>query len=211
MDGEFPPPPPDAFDPCFPMGVFLRGELVELDSTLAAFRGVNGATLTLPGDPTPLVTTPPNGRLDTCVPPSEPLRFDVHAPTGFLGGSLVMPRDTLQSLRFLSFRSMTTARAASFYSERGLAFDATKAHVLVFLSSDVTTVTLDRPHGAAQAGNDGVQPGTFVWSASSTGRYVLFPNVDVSQPTGRVDAGPSLSVPLVAGELTLAAISVVFL
>lgn len=202
----------DAFDPCKGAGVFLTGELIDWDSSPAAFLGVFDAKLSVPGDPTPIFSTPPNGRLDTCVPAADPLKFDVDAPVGYLDGTMVVNQEALRSLLPLSLRSIKATRAATFFTERGLTFDASKAQVVVFFAGDRGGVSLDRAHGTAQAGNDDGTPGTFTWSPGDTGRYVLFPNVDATQATGTITS-PSLplAVPLAPGKLTLVAISFVFI
>lgn len=202
----------DSFDPCKGAGVFLTGELVDWDSSATAFAGVAGAKLSAPGNPTPIVTTPPNGRLDACVPDANPLRFDVDAPSDYLDGALVIERAAVRSLHPLSLRSLKAARVGAFFTDRGLVFNPDRAQVVVFLAGDRSSITLDRAHGPAQAGNDDAQPGTVVWSAGDVGRYVVFPNVDVTQATGTIKTPMSnVSVPLAAGKLTLVAVSFVFI
>jgi hypothetical protein len=193
-------------------GVFVSGDLVDWDSTSASFLGVFDAKLSLPGSSMPLLSTPPNGRIETCVPAVFPLRFDLDAPADYLDGTLVIQREALTSLRPLNLRSITLARAGSFFTGRGLTFDPNRAQVVVFLAGDLAQVALDRAHDAVQAGNDGAQPGTVVWTAGDTGRYVLFPNVDTAQPTAMLTGlAVPLSVPLAPGKLTLVAISFVFI
>ena len=52
-----------------------------------------------------------------------------------------------------------------------------------------------------------------MWRAGTTGDYVLFPNVDVTQPTGHVSVGygDTLVVPLPAGKWTMVVDCVWFL
>jgi hypothetical protein len=83
----------------------------------------------------------------------------------------------------------------------------------VFLAGDRSGLTLDRQHGPPLSGNDGDGDGAFTWTAGNSGRYVLFPNVDVSSPTITLTgdlSGPH-TIPVMAGKLTLVAISFVFL
>jgi len=198
--------------PCANGDVFLGGELVDWDSPDPTFLGVFMAKLSVSGLPGTILSTPPNGRLDVCVPQADPLRLDVDGPDDYLDGFMVVARDALQSLHPISMRDITMTRALSFYTEQGLVFDPNKAHVLVFLAGDRSTITLDRAHGAPQAGNDDALPDTFVWTAGDSGRYVLFPNVDVTQPTGTIrDPLASHVVPLVAGKLTMVAVSFIFI
>jgi hypothetical protein len=203
--------PMDVADPC-PGGMHLTGELIDWDSPIGGFMGVFDAKLFTPGNPTPILSTPPNGRMDTCVPTANPLRLDVDAPTDYLDGTMVIQPEALASLRPLSFRSIKMARASSFFAERGLTFDPNRAQVVVFLAGDRAQIALDRPHGTAQAGNDDGSPGNFVWSVGDTGRYVLFPNVDTAQATGMISGPlPAMAVPLAPGKLTLVAVSFVFI
>lgn len=192
---------------------FFTGELIDWDSTDSAFLGVNAARVSVQGMPAISTTTPPNGRLELCVPTVPLLRFDVDAPAGYLDGTAYVEREALGGGRAISLRSITTTRAASFYTERGLTFDPARAHVLVFLAGDRTTLTLDRPHDAAQNANDDAAAGTFIWADGAGGRYVLFPNVDVAQPTGVLtgDTSGPHTIAVTAGQLSLVAISFAFL
>ena len=202
----------DAPEVCPGGGVFLSGELVDWDSTNASFLGVFDAKVSLPGSLMPLLSTPPNGRIETCVPAASPLRFDLDAPADYLDGTLVIQREAIASLHPLSLRSIKLARASSFFTSRGLTFDPNRAQVVVFLAGDRSQVTLDRAHDAAQSGSDDTQPGTFVWTAGDTGRYVLFPNVDATLPTATVTGvAQPLSVPIAPGKLTLVATSIIFI
>jgi hypothetical protein len=204
---------PDAGDPCPGGFTFLSGELVDWDSANpGVFVGIFQALLTPPGQQMPIESTPPNGRLDICVPTGNPIVLDVDNPDDYLDGQMLVAQDALQGFIPISFRGIKKSRAQTFYQELGLTFDATKAQVVVFLAGDRASVSLDRTHAAVQAGNDDAQPGTFAWAAGDTGRYVLFPNIDVAQPTGTVTAADGTHiVPLVAGQLTMLAISFVFI
>jgi hypothetical protein len=79
----------------------------------------------------------------------------------------------------------------------------------VFHTGDGIGLSLSRAHDPALAGNDHDRDGAFTWAAGQDGRYVLFPNVDVSSPTvtllGDVTTGPH-EIPVAAGKLTLVAI-----
>lgn len=202
---------PDAFNPCG-NELFVAGELIDWDSTASAFLGVFGAEVSLQGDPAVSISTPPNGRLELCAPKVDPLEFDVDAPPDYLDGTLYIEGEALDAFRQLSFRTITSARASTFYAERGLTFDPARGHVVVFLAGDRAGLTLDRPHGTTQAGNED-NNGDITWTAGDGGRYVLFPNVDVTQPTATItgDTSGPHTVPVAAGALTLAGVFFVFL
>lgn len=198
---------------CAGTDVLVTGEIVDVDSSSVAFIGVSGATLSLVATPTTILTsTLPDGRFETCVRAPDPLVFSYDAPGDFLDGAMVITRGARGGLHPISFRGITMARAISFYASHGLAFDASKAHVLVFMAGDRSQVTLDRPHAAAQAGDDEGHAGSVAWSPGDSGRYILFPNVDITAPSGSIvgDQGGPVNVPLAAGKLTLVAISLVF-
>jgi hypothetical protein len=186
---------------------FVTGELVDLDSTTSQFMGVFNARLTLEGMPSKTATTAPNGRFELCAPATSPMMFDVDAPDAYLDGKLYLEAEALGG-RPLSLRAYTQARGSMLY-----AFDPNLGHVLVFLSFDGAELTLSRQHAAPLSGNDHDNDGAFTWAPGNSGRYVLFPNVDVSSPTITLSgdyAGPH-TIPVMAGKLTLAAISIVYL
>jgi hypothetical protein len=218
--------PPDA-DPC---GVdqFVTGELVDFNSTTSQFVGVFDARFTVEGMPARTSTTAPNGRFELCAPVTSAMIFDVEAPGAYLDGKAYIEASALGGFYPVSFRALTQASASTLY-----AFDANRGHVLVFHTGDGIGLSLSRAHdpalagndhdrdGAgssfcpsvsrnfALAGNDHDRDGAFTWAAGQEGRYVLFPNVDVSSPTvtllGDVTTGPH-EIPVAAGQLTLVAI-----
>ena len=186
---------------------FVTGELVDFDSTLAQFQGVFGARLTVEGMPARTATTAPNGRFELCAPAASAMTFDLDAPADYLDGKAYIEAEALGGLT-VSFRAYTQLRGSMLY-----AFDANRGHVLVFLAGDRSSLTLSRAHGPPLAGNDDDNDGAFAWAPGDAGRYVLFPNVDVSSPTitlGGDTSGPH-TIPVAAGKLTLVAISFVFL
>lgn len=196
--------------------VDLAGELVDLDSSTAAFAGIPGAVVAVEGMPAVAVTTPPNGRVQLCVPDVDPIRLTIDAPSTYLDASVYLEPEAAKGppdAAMLSMRSFTEERAAAFYSERGLAYDDTKAHVLVLSAGDRVDLALDRAHDAAQAGNDDATAGTYEWAAGAAGRYVLFPNVAVAQATGTLsgDGPESHVIPLAAGTLTFVGVYFVVL
>lgn len=184
---------------------FVTGELVDLASSTAQLMGVFNARFTVEGMPARTTTTAPNGRFELCAPAAAAMTFDVDAPGDYLDGKAYVEAEALGGWT-LSFRAYTPATAP-------YTFDAGRGHVLVFLAGDRSDLTLDRPHGPPLAGNDDDGDGAFTWTAGNAGRYVLFPNVDVSSPT--VTLGGDLSgphtIPVAAGKLTLVGIFFVYL
>ena len=186
---------------------FVTGELVDLDSSAGQFMGVFNARFSVEGMPARASTTAPNGRFELCAPAATAMHFDVDAPADYLDGKAYVEAEALGG-RPLSFRAFTQLRASMLYT-----FDPTRGHILVFLAGDRAGLTLSRPHAPPFAGNDDASPGTFTWTSGSSGRYVLFPNVDASSPTVTLTgdlSGPH-TIPVLAGKLTLVAISFVFL
>ena len=185
---------------------FVTGELVDIDSTTAQLKGVGSARLTVEGAPARSSTTAPSGRFQLCAPPAGAITLDVDAPGGYLDGKAYIEAEALDA-RPLSLRTFTQARGSTLY-----AFDPSRGHVLVYLAGDRSDLTLSRAHGAPLAGNDDDGDGALAWEAGNAGRYVLFPNVDVSSPTIELSGDPrgSHTLPVAAGQLTIAAIFFVF-
>ena len=185
---------------------FVAGELVDLDSTTTQLQGVASARLTALGMPARTSVTAPNGRFELCAPASAAITLDVDAPADYLDGKAYIEAEALGG-RSLSLRAYTQLRGSMLYS-----FDASRGHVLVFLAGDRSDLTLGRAHAAPLSGNDDDGDGALAWAAGNVGRYVLFPNVDVSSPTILLHGDPSgpHTIPVAAGKLTLAAIFFVF-
>lgn len=195
---------------CLP-DLLIEGELIDWDSSDAAFSGVFGATVTQVGNSSVTLTTAPNGRLSLCAAPSEPFAFTVDASSdGHLSGTLTIESNVvLGGFVPLSLRTLTQTRAASFFTELGLTFDPTAAQVVVFQAGDRSSLTLSGTHDPAQQGDDN-GTGVITWGAGASGRYTLFPNVT---PTANVqlsgDPGGPRPVPAVAGQVSLVVISFV--
>jgi hypothetical protein len=186
----------------------VYGELVDWDSSSASFHGVPFVKFQIEGDADPAHTdtTPPNGRIEMCAPPSgraliklTPGNVDVHVaghfiadPAFFAGG------------RTFSLRIFTAARAASFFSEHGLTYDAAKADLLVQEAGTPAALTLTGATAEATlASADGI-----TWAPGASGKYVLFANVTVTGAPAI--AGPSIGsgpVPMIAGELTMTSVA----
>jgi len=195
------------------MGRYLTGELVDIDSTNAAFVGVADAEFTQRGG-TAMDATSPNGRFEMCVPSTTSYLFDVNAPATHGDGIAYFEAEAIGGGRTISFRTWTPARAQTFYTERGLTYDPTKAHVFVFAAGDVSNLTLSGgSHGTVQAANGGETTGAYTWAAGAAGRYVLFPNVDATAGEVMVigDLSGPHTVPVAAGRITFVAAFWVFL
>jgi hypothetical protein len=191
--------------------LLIEGELIDWDSSDAAFQGVFGATLTQVGDASVTLTTAPNGRLSFCAARSDPFLFSVDASSDdHLSGTLTIePNVVLGAFRPLSLRTLTPTRAVSFFDELGLTFDPDAAQIVVQQAADIFDLTLSGTHDATHAGSlDGT--GALGWSAGSAGQYVLFPNVT---PGANVqlagDPGGPRPILARAGEVSLVVISFV--
>lgn len=219
--GQTPPmdPPSDGFVPVDTTSVCgrdtpIQGELIDWDSSDNDFLGVFQASITQDGDPSVAVSTPPNGRLEFCANGTLPLAFTFDGPADYLDGTITIDANVPTTLlRPLSFRAITATRAASFFTERGLTFDPDKAQVIVVQTGDASALTLTGTHGTAQQGIDPNVDGNIQWSAGSSGRYVLFPNVTPSATGVQLGGDPlgPRTVPAVAGQVSLVAIAFVFL
>ncbi len=180
----------------------LTGELVDWDSSDASFAGVGGAQLTLNGDSSVSLVTPPNGRIDLCARPDLPLEFAIDNPGDFLDGPLSIERS---SIGFpLSLRALTSTRAASFLAEHAVTFDPALAQIIVLQAGDRFELSLDLPHDTALAANDDDDDGALTWGAGATGRYVLFPNVQLTASTATVSGPPMIprTFNIAAGKLS---------
>jgi hypothetical protein len=195
-------------------GRFVTGELLDLDSSNASFKGANNVRLTVQSS-TASDATSPNGRFELCVPSaSGAVTFDMvanaNATPRYMDGFVYLDGDAIFSAILISLRTFDQARRTSFYEDLGLTYDATKAHVIVWTSGITGAVALDRDHDEAQAGTDVDGDGAFTWSSGAVGAYVLFPNVDVTNATGTI-SGDSLpidhTIPLAADKLTIAGVS----
>lgn len=192
--------------------LLIEGELIDWDSSEVAFQGVFGATLTQTIDASVAQTTDPSGRLSLCAARSDPFGFTVDASSdGHLSGTLTIePNVVLGSFTPLSLRTLTPARAATFFAEQGLTFDPDAAQIVVLQTGDRSALTLTGVHDPALSGDDDGS-GVIAWSAGTGGRYVLFPNVAPASSVqlGGDPLGPR-PIPAVAGAVSLVAITFVF-
>lgn len=198
--------------PCA-VGRYVTGELLDLDSTTTALAGINNATFTQRGG-TATDMTSPNGRFEMCASSTTSFLFDVDAPATHVDAIAYIEQEALGGFRPLSVRTWTLARAQSFYTSRGLTYNPAKAHVLVQLVSDGAQLTLTGgAHDAVQTADDRTTPGTFVWQPGTTGTYVLFPNVDPAGGSVALtgDYSGVHTLPVAAGTITFAGVSVVYL
>ena len=183
----------------------FTGELVDWESSVANFCGVNNALFEGGGA---MDNTAPNGRFEMCIPRSGITQITITPPaaasscqslpgTYTLGAIGVANSATILAGAFWSGRIFTMERAASL----GVTLDPAKAHVVVHVDGPARGVAITATHAGAQAYN-----GT--WAAGESGTDVFFPNVDVppnnttslSVVGGAIGSG---AIPLAAGKVTL--------
>lgn len=187
----------------------LSAELVDVDHGMAAPAAIAGATFTALLDPTRTTTSAVDGHVELCVPvPHDTLDLEFDAPDDYLDGFLSVSIYAAQQASGwgpMFVRTLTSDRAAELYSTQfGVSFDSTRAQVLVFNACDGDLADLDRPHDPPQA-SPGYANEVPVWEPGNAGHYVLFPNVDVTEPTGVTSSSfGSITIPLEAGRLTIA-------
>lgn len=195
-------------------GTQLRftGSIVDWDASEANFCGVNEATV-MDGPDGGQDSTAPNGRYDLCIdhaPATTALTVTGSATnsqcttppsTYTVPAILVASKAIIEGGKAHSGRMFTEARKAAFFTEMGIAYDPTKAHVLVYQSGTPRAASLTAASAPAWA-NDGT-----TWAAGATGSYVFFGNVDptggstdVAVAGGAVGTG---AIPLAANQLTL--------
>lgn len=194
-------------------GAELRftGELVNWDSNDTTFCGVFDATFQI--QPTGASDqTAPNGRFDMCVPKANAtttILVTTAADSSPCAGSMygtpalvVANREVIQAGGDFSGRLFTDERKLTLYQTVGVAFDATKAAVLVHTFNTPRAVSLDAAHDQSLAWTRD----THTWAAGDTGFYVYFPNVDVGAGTAKVavtgGAFGTGDIPLQAGKVT---------
>jgi hypothetical protein len=187
----------------------FKAKLADFDFSLTTPTVVAGATFTVQSLPSRTALSAADGVVQLCVPVEADglQKLDVDAPGDYLDGTVIASPDASHTyLPPMILRSITLERASAFYSAQlGVAFDATRAHVIVLNACDGNEPMLDRPHGtmlvASETGGH-----ELTWTAGTVGDYVLFPNVDVTQPTGIVSweflEGPHV-IPLAAGRWTM--------
>jgi len=185
----------------------FTGELVDADSNMTSFCGVNNASLDGGGA---MDTTAPNGRFEMCIPRMGVTNLTV-APAGTASGCSAMPGT--YTLPGIAVANPATILAGGFWSGRMITmqrlatlvpgFDMAKAHVMVHVDGVKRAVAIAATHGTAQA-----YSGT-AWAAGETGSDILFPNVEVATSGGSTmlsvvggAIGTGL-VPLQPGKLTL--------
>ena len=185
----------------------FTGELVDWDSSNAAFCGVNAAQL---AGGNAMDSTSPNGRFEMCIPRTGVTQLAVTPaatnsqcampPAAYtLPGLAVADPATILSGAFWSGRLVTTARIGTL----GVPLDPAKAHVIVNVEGQQRAVAIIASHAPAQA-FDGT-----AWAAGEVGTDVFFPNVDVPSTGGNTMltvVGGAIGtgmIPLQAGKLTM--------
>jgi hypothetical protein len=193
-------PTPDAPQGSCARGeVFFTGELIDWDSTAAAFRGINDAALTVEGEAARTDQTSPNGRFEVCLAGGAAITrvtVDASSASTYLDGVAIAEVEVLAAGATPSFRSFTAMREQRFTPRIELG----KAQVFVDVAGAQREVTLPVAYQAALA-FDGTS-----WAAGTTGRAVFFLNVEARTPATTVTMPGSFlggkSVPLTANQLT---------
>ena len=182
----------------------FTGELVDVDSSMASFCGVNNASLDGGGA---MDNTAPNGRFEMCIPRSGATSLTV---TPAANPSSCSSAPGTYTLPALAIANPATILAGGFWSGRMITmqrltalvpnFDMSKAHVMVHVDGKQRGVAILASHAPALAYN-----GT-AWAPGEVGTDVLFPNVDVVGTTTLTVVGGAIgtgSIPLPAGRLTM--------
>ncbi|HEX3475538.1 MAG TPA: hypothetical protein VHT91_10980 [Kofleriaceae bacterium] len=190
----------------------LSGEMIDWDSTEAAFCGVAGAVWTVRGDASRKETTPPNGRLAMCLAHQAQTVLDV-TPSGAsqcpglsgmamntypLAAVAILPDAVLAAGATFSVRAMVQSRMASMATQIGVPFDPAAGQLYVHVDGPAHAVLISADHAAPQS-FDGTH-----WVAGDTGSDVFFPNVAVGAVTVSVVGGAigTGSFTLEAGKMT---------
>jgi len=183
----------------------VAGVYLDWDSTAASPCPIVGATWTVYFGGGRTGTTDATGAF-TVLLASYLARIDVEQPhlpsscttppsTYDLTQSAIIPGVIHDAGGHPVIRSLTSARAVTFYAAIGAPFQAARGQLLVHLDGPARSVALSAPHDAVQA-FDGQ-----AWAAGDTGSDVFFPNVDVTN-----GIWPTVTVaghPIGAGSLEL--------
>jgi len=186
-------------------GGLLRftGEYVDWNSG-ATFCGIYKATFQARGS-TAADTTEPNGRFDMCIPDQATVVVDITPPAE--PSHCYLPENETYQLPGLAVANKEVISAGGFWSGRTFVTgqppvvpDPAKAQVFVHVNGSPRLLTLEAPHGSAQALVNGT------WAPGSTGSDVYFPNVTPGLGTTILSAeGNAIgtgSIPLEAGKMT---------
>jgi hypothetical protein len=207
------PDPPDAepAEPDAPPGrcgtdVFLTGEYVEWDSTVADFDGIEFADWAVRGEPARATTTNPNGRVELCIAAARLSLIDVTKTDYVSALFLADPEVFTPPGTYFSARGFTAEKAAAFYDSLGLVFDGDRAHVLVHRQGAAIPLTLSLGGMAFAAPADDPT----AWSPGTSGGLVLFANIERTDDETTLSStsafvGPTV-LPLEAGTLTMTSI-----
>jgi len=176
----------------------FTGEIVDWDSTSAAFCGVFGATFTVRGDAARKSMTAPNGRFSLCVPAQGQTIVEIAPPTAasecpglsgdamnkyMLGGIAIASQAVLAAGGAYSARAMVEPRLVTMGTQIGAALDENLGQLVVHIDGTPRAVSISAAHDATQRFT-----GT-KWEEGDTGSDVFFPNVAVGPATITVAGG----------------------
>jgi hypothetical protein len=189
----------------------FTGEYVDWDND-ADFCGINGSVFRVQGAGT-MIVTPPNGRVDICVPDQPVVLLDIEQgpddsacttpPSPYpVQGLAIANRDVITAQGGTWHgRAFTAVRQTSFFTSIGQPYDPAKGHLFIHVAGTPRALAIDSPHGPTQAVS------ATTWAAGDTGHEVFFPNIDIGTGTTMltVSGGTAIgtgAIPLVAGKVT---------
>jgi hypothetical protein len=202
--------PPDS--PVCPAASFYQGQYLDWASTQAAFCGIFGASFEVNGDSNVTWSTPPNGRIQICLPTTTTrTQIDITPPSAMSpcdpspgSYSTTMPGITMADPAVIATGNNVSYRDFSTTVAAGLELDVTDGYLFVDIVGSASAITLSEQPlaGAPVQYFDGT-----VWSTTmpSTLVSVFYPNLDPSSGSVTVTmtgATGNGSVPLKAGTLS---------
>lgn len=165
----------------------FAGELVDWDSTQSAFCGVRGAKVKVRGAADPAGGTPPNGRMDQCLPRAATTVLDVTFDPAAksqcatskeaypVNAVLVVFANVVDAQAEFSARQMTQDRQNAMFNQIGQPFDVNKGQLVVHLVGQPASVSITSPHQTTQKWDGAAWS---VWTEGQVGIDMFFPNVD---------------------------------
>ena len=186
--------------------VQLVGEFVDWDSSDSQFCGIFQATWQVHNDPTRVIHTAPNGRIQLCLARSSSTQIDITQPTDpsqcsqpaatyTLPGIAIVSQAVIATGATYSARSFTTSEIRAL----GVTIDPNKGQVFVHVDGSPRAVTITSLDSDTLA-FDGA-----TWTHGNTGVNVFFANVDLTANSTAIQIPNAVgtgAVPLSAGTIT---------